>query len=66
MIRHQHKRVQLVESAIPATHNLFDDDIGQDRVYKEWVLLPGISRHKICACLVHSPDNPSHIRTFRG
>ena len=32
MIRHQHKRVQLVKSPVPATQNLLDNNIRQERV----------------------------------
>ncbi len=66
MIRHQYKSMQLVKSAIPATHNLFDDNICQGRVDEERMLLPGIGRHKIDACLPNPPRDPSHIRTLRG
>jgi hypothetical protein len=66
MIRHQHKSMQLVKPSIPATYNLFDDDIRQDRVDKEWMFLPRIGRHKIDACLPNPPSDPSHIRTLRG
>jgi len=66
MIRHHHKRVQLVKSAVSATQDLFDDDIRQSRVDEERMLLPGIGRHKIDAGLSNSPCDPAHIRTFRG
>src|ERR1017187_5156518 len=55
MIRHQYKSVQLVKSPIPAIQNLLDDDICQDRVDEERMLLPGIGRHKIDACLANPP-----------
>jgi hypothetical protein len=66
MIRHQHKSMQLVKSSIPATHNLFDDNIRQGRVDKERMLLPGIGRHKVNARLMNPPRDPSHMRTLRG
>src|SRR5579862_1391564 len=66
MIRHQNKSMQLVKSSIPTTHNLFDDNICQGRVNKEWMFIPSISRHKIGACLVNPPGDPSHLRTLRG
>jgi hypothetical protein len=66
MIRHQHKGMQLVKPAIPATHDLFDNNIRQGRVDEERMLLPGISRHEIGACLVNAPCNPAHIRTLMG
>ena len=66
MIRHQNKSMQLVKAAIAATHNLFNYDICEDCVDKEWVLLPGIGRHKISACLPNLTDDSSHIRTRRG
>src|ERR1700676_1153604 len=59
MIRHQHKTMQLVKSAIPAAQNLFDNDIRQGRVDEERMLLPGIGRHKIDACLPTPPCDPS-------
>jgi hypothetical protein len=58
--------MEFVKSAISATHYLFDDNIRQGRVDEERMLLPGIGRHKIDACLANPPGNPSHIRTAMG
>jgi len=66
MIRHHYKRMQLVKSTVPATQNLFDNDIRQNFVDKERMLLPGVGCHKIDTGLPNPPCDPSHIRTFRG
>jgi len=66
MIRHQHKSMQLVKSAIPATDNLFHNNIRQGRIDEERMLLPGISRHKINSRLMYPSRDPTHIRTLRG
>jgi len=66
MVRHQYKRMELIKSSVPATQNLFDDDVCQDRIDKERMLLPGIGRHKIGARLMDPSSDPSHLRTLRG
>jgi hypothetical protein len=66
MIRDQNKCMQLIKSPIPATQNLFDNDIRQSRVDEERMLLSSIGRHEIDASLPNLPCDPSHFRTFRG
>jgi hypothetical protein len=56
----------LVKSSLPATRNLFNDDICESGVDKERMLLPNIRRHKIATLLMDPSSDPSHIRTLRG